>query len=285
MAFQRITFAKVGWSIDFLDCEDVVDGVARICHGWNIKVRTDPLAGPDPRARISFRGGKWHWRRLGAPKPRDWDRLPPKSAMRVITDVQDAALHWYLDDNRRCIGLHAAAVQLGDSLACFPARGFTGKSTLVACLARRGHRAFGDDVIMVAGGRAAASFGFSPRLRTPLPSNLSAATARFIAARADPASHGWAYVALAGNESASLGEKREIGSIVLLQRQPEGGARLEPAEKLDALKLLLAEHLPGRQPLPQVFDRMKNLASSADCYRLSFSRADDAARLLERRLA
>jgi hypothetical protein len=286
IAFQRVSLGPSGWSIDFLDCEEVVDGLGQICRGWNIQIATDRHRSPNPCACISFKDGQWLWRKLGAAKPRDWDRLPPKSPMRVLTDIQDAVLHWLLDEKRRGIGLHAAAARIGNSLVCFPARGFAGKSTLMACLARRGHRVFGDDVIIITKqGTHGASLGFSPRLRMPFPADLSPRTMEFIRTRANPASHGWAYLSLNDQAVANLMEDCRIDSVVLLVRAAGSPARLEPADRLDVLKVLLAEHLPGRQPLPLVFDRMKRLATSANCYRLTFGSADKAAAILERHIA
>lgn len=282
MTLQRVILGRPRRAIDFLSCEEVVNGLASICHGWDIEITQPSTNGTKPHARVQHRGGNWLWSSFGTYKPRNWVKVPPRSTMRVLTDVQEALLHWHLDSSQHVIGLHAAGVEIGGKLVCFPARGFSGKSTLMATLARRGHKVFGDDVIMISkGGHKASSFGFSPRLRLPYPDNLNARTLKFIRARANPAGHGWAYV----NTGAALGETCPIGSIVLLERESSGRARLEPAAALESLKAMLAEHLPGRQPLKQVFDCMKRVVTEASCYRLTYSRADDAAAVLVRELS
>ncbi len=282
MGLQQVEFGKTGWAISFQNCENIIESIPKIFHGWNISVRqTESAGGQKPRARVSFRGGRWTWQPMGAPKPREWDSIPPRSAMRVLTDVHDAALHWYLAEHPRHLCLHGAAAMIGNTLVTFPARGFTGKSTLMACLAKMGHKIFADDVLLLSGPRCTGmSLGFSPRLRLPLPANLTKASRDFITSHAEPASNGWAYVTPPSQHLARLGEKAPVGAIVLLQRTAGARASLEAVKVATALKPAIQENITRQLPMIDIFNRLHRLTSKCERLRLIYDKPDEAALLL-----
>ena len=281
---QRLVIGKTGWSIDFTGCPEIVRGVKSVLRGWQLEAGS-PGKFPQhkPRAIITATPAGWHWQEQGAPKPRDWDAIPPRTPMRVITDVHDAVLYWYLAANPQLLCLHGAAVRIGGGLVCFPARGRAGKSTLTACFAAHGHEVFADDVLGL-DHRHGLALGFLPRLRVPLAGRLSRHSRSYIAEHQGPADSSWIYLKPETNRMARLGKRLPVKAIVLLDRQDAGPARLEPARTVDILKQLIAENIIRQLPMPEIFDRLHDLARSATCLHLRYSDPDAAVRLLQRKL-
>lgn len=279
---QRLVFGATGWTVDFTGCEDVVAGLPHVFRGWKLKLgRPSDFPRLEPRAVISRRGTGWHWRELGAPKARQWDPIPPKTPMRVLTDVHDAAIYWYLADNPELLCLHGAAVKIGGGLVCFPARGRTGKSTLTANLAALGHKVFCDDVLGLAPPRErGVSLGLMPRLRVPLAPNLSVEVRDFIATHRGPIDHQWHYMKLGPGQIARLGESAPIQAFVILERRDAGRPELSEAGTAEILKELIAENIIRKLPMPQIFERLHRLAVTRRKFRLRYSDPGEAARFL-----
>jgi hypothetical protein len=279
---QRLVFGSTGWTVDFTGCEDVVAGIPHVFRGWNLKSgRPSDFPKAKPRAVISRRGAGWHWRELGAPKARQWDPIPPKTPMRVLTDVHDAAIYWYLADNPELLCLHGAAVKIGGGLVCFPARGRTGKSTLIANLAALGHKVFCDDVLGLAPPRErGVSLGLMPRLRVPLAPNLAAEVRNFIATHQGPVDRQWLYLKLGAGQIAKLGESAPIQAFVILERRDAGQPELIEVRTSEVLKELIAENIIRKLPMPVIFDRLHRLAATRRKFRLRYSDPGEAARFL-----
>ena len=275
---QRLHFGATGWAIDFEGCGEIVAGLQHVLRGWSLSV-TEPSEQP-PRAIVSRHAQGWRWTENGAPKPRDWDRVPPRSDIRVITDVHDAAIYWYLDENPSQLCMHGAAVLIGSALVCFPAQGRAGKSTLTACLAARGHTIFADDVLALDGNEGI-SLGFLPRLRIPLPAMLGPDTRAYLSTHVGPSDESWSYFD-PGLGMAPLGRRAAVTSIVLLERRGEGEAGLRPGRTADALRLLIAENIIRQLPMAEIFDQLHALATSADKHVLHYCDPQEAAALLER---
>lgn len=279
---QRLVFGSTGWAMDFIGCDEIVNALPAVFRGWNLQTgRPGDFPSAKPRGIISRRGDGWHWREQGAPKARDWDLVPPKTPMRVITDVHDAALYWYLADNPGFLCLHGGAVKIGGGLVCFPARGHTGKSTLIATLAAHGHKVFCDDVLGLAPpSERGVSLGLQPRLRVPLAPNLAPDVRGFIAAHTGPADGSWHYLKLGRGQLARLGESAPIKAFVILERHDAGKATLSEAGTAEVLKDLIAENIIRKLPMPVIFDRLHLLARSRRRLCLRYSNPGEAARLL-----
>jgi hypothetical protein len=279
---ERLHFGATGWTIDFHGCEDIVPGVTQVLRGWSLQVG-DAGQPEDPslRAVITSKSGRWDWEERGAPKAREWDAKPPKTPMRVLTDVHDAALYWYLAENPHLLCMHGAAVKIGSGLVCFPARFRAGKSTLMACLAARGHRIYADDVLGLHG-RQGMSLGFLPRLRVPLAPSLSSATRSYIDSHLGPSDGSWMYLDPGETGMATLGETTDITTFVLLDRMNEGAPEIGEARTADVLRMLIAENIIRQLPMPEIFDRLHDLALNANRLVLRYSDPQQAARLIEK---
>lgn len=281
---QRIVFEATGWALDFVGCEAIVSELPRVFRGWRIATGT-PQDFPKtrPRGTISRRGDGWHWQEQGAPKARSWDRVPPRTPMRVITDVHEAAIAWFLADHADSLCLHGAAVKIGGGLVCFPAKGRAGKSTLIATLAAHGHKVFCDDVLGLppATGRGM-SLGLQPRLRVPLAPNLAKPVRDFIVTHSGPTDASWNYLHLGRGQLARLGESATIKAFVLLERADGGKAELTEAATAEVLKNVIAENIIRKLPMDVIFERLHKLVRGKPRYRLRYSDPDEAARLLAR---
>ncbi len=284
---QRLVFGSTGWAMDFVNCEDILARLPEVYQGWNLKVGSvSDFPGNRPRGIITRRANGWHWQERGAAKARDWDLIPPRTPMRVITDVHDAAIYWFLDDHPDHLCLHGGAVKIGGGLVCFPARGRTGKSTLVAALAAHGHKIFCDDVLGLAPpAERGVSLGLQPRLRVPLAPNLSRPVKAFIKSHSGPVDGSWHYLKLGPTHIAGLGESAPIKSFVIPERRDSGKAQLTEAGTAEVLKDLIAENIIRQLPMAEIFDRLHRLASSRRKYRLRYSNPGEAARLLAKTFA
>ncbi len=272
----RIVFGKSGWTIDFVNCDEVVEGVINVLQGW--KIRRSPRTSATPTATITHNSdGTWHWEAMKKYKPRFWDERPPKDSLRVVNDIHDVAIYWHIDENPNDLCLHAASVQIGKGLVIFPALHQAGKSTLMAALSAQGQRVFGDDVLVLRRGRGMA-LGFLTRLRVPLPEKLSKNLRNYIMSHQALANEKW--ISLKPENPVPFGETKSIAAFVLLERRASGRAKLEPVRDLDVLKRLIADNFVRIIPLPQVFNRLYRICTKSQKFRLTYSNPDDAARLL-----
>jgi hypothetical protein len=284
---QRVVFGKAGWAIDLADCEEIVHSLPSIFKGWGIKTGS-PRDFLDVPLRAVIRrasADQWRWIRKGAPKPRDWDRIPPRSAMRVMTDIHDAVLHWHLADRPELLCLHGGAIRIGEGLLCFPARGFTGKSTLIAHLAALGHTVYADDVLGLTPRSRGLALGFMPRLRTPLPDGISPSIGKYIAVHTAAAAHGWLYLRPDETGIAGFGETAPIKGFIMLERRPDGPAELSSIGLAHVLQRTIAENIIRKLPMAEIFDRLHRLVARCSHHQLTFSDPLEAARLLARHFA
>ncbi len=273
-----LQFGTAG-AIRFADCASIVSLVPNVFCGWDITV-----CQPDQTvasACVTRTKHGWAWQSFGKYKPRDWDRIPPETEIRVITDVHEAVLHWYLAAHPETLCLHAGAAEIGGGLVCFPARGRAGKSTLIAQLAFLGHRIFGDDVLGYRN-NLGVSLGLHPRLRLPLADSLKQDVKAFIRKNAGPAGHGWHYLKTGPDRMAQLEEPCSIGGIVLLRRSDSGAARLSTARTADALSSLISENIIRVRPMLEIFEIMYDLAKNQPKMWLDYSDPLQAAELLQR---
>lgn len=202
----------------------------------------------------------------GRPRPRRLAGLATAAAS-LIADL----IPRLLEARPRQSGLHCAAVEIDGRLVLFPATHRAGKSLLCAAFAAAGHRVFADDVLLLDvedGGRAMGeALGIAPRLRRPLPAPLPADLADFIAAHDRVSDRRYGYLTLDRDRLAGHGERRPIGTIVLLDRvagTPSPSlTRLSPGDGL--LQLLgqslagdIDTHEPGRL-VPRLLPMMQGL--------------------------
>lgn len=275
-------YRKLGWRIAYQDCPDIADAVAGILTGW--QVRHELVGGPvGIRARVARAKGAYKWRGPRTTMPLEWQKDPPRTAMEAVCDIHDVFFDWYLDANPDMLCLHGAAVRIGTGLVLFPSIGKAGKSVLTAALAAAGHEVFCDDVLAIEPTRnCGVALGFAPRLRQPLPKQLSRELSDFIEDRSGYSDRNWRYLQLSRGEIAPLGRRARIAGVVLLDRRPSGAARLRQVEPGYVLKELIAQNFARSVPPLDILARLHAIADGARLAWLTYSKPEDAAALLGR---
>jgi hypothetical protein len=191
-------------------------------------------------------------------------------------------LSWaYLEQYPETLCLHCAGVEIAGRLVLLPNQYRAGKSMLSACLAARGQRVFGDDIIPVAIGDGSeilgVSTGVAPRLRIPVPTDIASSDNEFIRGHMGKASHRYAYLDLEGNLLARRGHNCPIGAIVLLHREEDATACLEPVSTADVLQAAIWQNFSRQMPSMNILNVFRSLVNGAEHYKLRYSSASDAA--------
>ncbi len=183
------------------------------------------------------------------------------------------------------LSLHAAAVDFSGRLVLFPAARRSGKSTLAAALARRGHRLFSDDFVPVEIDPVERTIrglanGIAPRLRLPLPEDSSEAFRAWVAADPGPENRQYKYVS--GAPLAGANEALPLGAVVVLDRQEGAVApRLEPIDAQDVLARLILQNFARSLHAGRILKSIEAMVAGLPSYRLSYSSFEAAADFLQ----
>ena len=201
------------------------------------------------------------------------------TAVNAFCDAIAALPYAQADEDPHLLCLHSAAVAVDGRAILFPAVRRSGKSLLSVLLACRGAELIADDVVGVSARpsdqlRARAS-GISARLRLPLPDNLDPSNAKLIEGIGGVKNKQYNYV-ISSNQ-AEFGTLFPIGAVVMLDRQDEGPATLEPISRGETLRRLLHQNFCREQSSQTIMSALYLLAESARSWRLTYSRPQDGA--------
>lgn len=210
------------------------------------------------------------------PKP-IWHRAPLDMACAFI-----AELFWpLLEANPGLLCLHGAAAEFSGRLVVFPNRYHAGKSLLSACLAAKGIRLFTDDVLPVEiGSGLGMAMGIRPRLRTPLPDDLSPGTEGFLRSRWGPSSERYGYLALDQSEMARAGEKLPLGGFVILERGERTELSLSTVSRGEILRQVIWQNFARDPHSATIIERLGGIVERSPCYKIRYQHAEDAVALL-----
>ncbi len=183
----------------------------------------------------------------------------------------------FIAANPELLCIHAAALKMGDGLFVFPASGKAGKSTLAVHGAAAGALLFTDDVLAIQDDAGlGVSLGVAPRLRLPLPANVTAGFRAFLDDR-DVLGNGYGkFVGLRPGEMARFGATAPIAAIVLPERVERGAASLEPIGKSDVLRDLMRRNFTQSIDAEAKVSRLLQIAKAGTCYRLRYATCEDA---------
>ena len=197
-ADQLLEFDGIYRPVRVADAETFLPIFAKVFHSWPFwesQSRTPPLI------EIRRDGGTYL---LTSPwlKKCVRHKHPVNMACALVAEIFRA----HVQDHPEMLCLHGAAAAFAGRLVVFPSTYRAGKSVLSACLAEAGLQLFADDVLPVAaagerGVEEGVAAGVAPRLRLPLPDNLSGSVRDFIDRRDGPGSRHPAQV----HASARLG--------------------------------------------------------------------------------
>lgn len=259
---------------------DMKQMVAPLLNGWSISPSEDGAAEPQleilvNRDRVISVRGPWIGQEYTLSDPVD-------GACSFIAEV----LKVQANETSQDMCVHSAAMIFGGRAVLIPAAFRAGKSTLSAVLAARGLKVIADDAVFISPmAKTAISPGILPRMRLPVPENLSHHTKSFIDASMCLAGKRYGYLALPRDQLLSNGEETPIGAFVYLNRRPGGAARLVEVPKAEALKTLIWQNFARQVPAGRILASLSDLVASRPTLELQYSDAEDAADLLESRFS
>ncbi|NOR40603.1 MAG: hypothetical protein GQ537_05290 [Gammaproteobacteria bacterium] len=169
-----LIFGDMSKSVELINCKDLRDCFPVIFPGWPIAEVSAEFSSPVLSLRLEENKYvlEGHW--LDKPAYRTNE---DGAICLLVAELMRAYVH----EDSQLLCLHGAAADFAGKLVLFPSNYRAGKSILSACLAASGVRLFCDDVLPISLTEAEGiAPGFAPRLRLPLPDNLSPSTRDFI---------------------------------------------------------------------------------------------------------
>ncbi|MEX2200218.1 MAG: PqqD family protein [Dongiaceae bacterium] len=276
-ACRLLRFANLSRPIAFVDSDAVADILLCLLRGWPLAADQQELVNGD--AIVTVRSEPTGFRiECG------WSQ-----GVRNLPDPVDAAcaliaelIQALLAEQRERLCLHSAAVEIAGRLVVFPSDYRAGKSSFVVALAAQGLRVFSDDVLPLTARGDGVAPGLAPRLRRPLPADMSATLRSFVEDHRGPTSPGYRYLDLDSKRLASFGEAAPIGAFVLLEREEGAETRLTDTSAGEVLRRLVLRNFARGVPAPVILERLRALVEGGPRYRLRYSRAEDGVALLLR---
>jgi hypothetical protein len=271
----HLAFEDLSRPIALIDCRDLIDYFPIIFPGWQI---TEVPESDQPPILILRREEATHI--LEA----DWLDKPlrRKDEVDAICGLVAELVRAYVNDDLKFLCLHGAAAEFAGKLVIFPSKYRAGKSILSTCLAAANVTLFCDDALpisLVEGYGIA--LGLAPRLRIPLPENLSAESRRFIETYTALKGRQYLYLDLRNGALATRGSHAPVGAFVLLEREEGVVAALEAISKGEVLRQVVWQNFAREAEAPQILDRLNQMVAGAQRYRLRYDRAEDAVALLK----
>ena len=273
---DHLNFAGLTHPVAFINSGSLYPYLQAILRDWGID-RIEPDDGRPPVITIQKT-------EAGFERRSKWLSRPA-----VFTDPVDAAcdlvvdlIHSYVADHKGMLCLHCAAVEFNQGLVVFPNTYRAGKSTFSLKLVESGERLFSDDVLPISNqGDAGLALGILPRLRLPLPSQISSDFAKFVENRCGPQNDRYLYVTLGLNEQAALGTTAPIRGITILQREKNAEPQLSEVKKSTVVKDMILRNFARHNPGLEIVDRLYSVVEKAACYRLQYDNPDQASNLLQ----
>ena len=264
-----------------IDAPDVVlPLMSPVFGGWP-HPETKPAG--TPFASLSPVGDGKAWR-LAAPraeKPEAYHK-PVNAICDLIVEMSWERLRSRPD----LLCLHAAAVAFQGRLVIFPNQRRAGKSLLTATLARHGHAVFTDDFVPLAvdaetGVISGVANGIAPRLRLPLPDNLSPDHNDWIMRHITTQNRQYGY--LTQIDLPQSGSEMPVGAMVLLDRDMdlEGPPQLTPVAADEALDAIVRQNFGRQVHAGAILAITKAIATAGPVLRLTYRDMEPAAALLD----
>jgi hypothetical protein len=269
-------FAGLLQPVVFIDSESLYPYIYTILRDWSID-KVDPIDDKPPAMTIQKTEAGFERRSRWLSKPAIF-RNPVDAACDLVVDL----IHAYVNDHKGLLCLHCAAVGFNQGLVVYPNTYRAGKSTLSLKLVASGERLFTDDVLPISNqGNAGIALGILPRLRLPLPNELTPDFVDFITKRAGPQNQRYLYVKLGLNEQAVLGTEAPIRGITILKREKNAEPRLLGIEKSIVVKDMILRNFARQNPGLEIVDRLYSIVDNAECYSLRYDNLNQAVKLLE----
>jgi hypothetical protein len=269
---MRIRFAGTSATIEVPESADFLTALRAAAIDWPFaEAREDAR----PLVSVTRRGDGYS---LSAQGGQAMEASAVGAACSVVVDAVKA----YIDEHPSRLCFHCGAVRMGGRLVMFPNQYRAGKSTLVARLAAGGHEVFGDDVLPLSrDDDRGLAIGLAPRLRLPLPANVSDAFRHFVTACAGPSDDRYLYLRLPKGTLAPRHTTAPLGAVVLLDRRRRGPASLSAASRSAALQALITRNFSRAERAGDLLARLRRLMDRLPRFTLHYSDLDEAAALLD----
>ena len=262
--------------VAFINSESLYPYIHTILRDWDID-KVDPVDDRPPIITIQKTEAGIERRSRWLSKPAIF-RNPVDAVCDLVVDL----IHAYVANHKGLLCLHCAAVEFNQGLVVFPNTYRAGKSILSLKLVSSGERLFTDDVLPISNqGNVGLALGILPRLRLPLPDEITPDFVKFVTERAGPQNRRYLYVKLGLNEQAVLGTGAPIKGITILQREKNAEARLLEIEKSIVVKDMILRNFARQNPGLEIVDRLYSIVDNAECYSLRYDNLGQAVELLE----
>lgn len=270
----HFTIEGLSRPITLIDCNEIIELVPVIFPGWLFTAVSESAFTPILTLR---------YEEATYILEADWLDKPMRRKDRVsaICALVAELIRAYVNDDKKFLCLHGASAEFSGKLVIFPNKYRAGKSILSACLAAAKIKLYGDDVlpISLSEGRGIAA-GLAPRLRLPLPDNLSIESRHFIDENTAVQGSQYLYLDLKDGLLAVRHRQAPIGAFVLLEREEGVEAILDTVSEGEVLHQVVWQNFAREADAPQILERLSQIVTNAQSYRLRYDRAEDAVRLL-----
>ena len=258
----------------------VLPHLVRVFAGW--PYREIPKAGsPDALINVLHDDGRYV---LEAP----WlkSRLQYADAAELAQGLATHIVRSWFMERPGLLWLEAAAVAFGDRIVVFVGGPRSGKSLLAASLAVSGNRVFADSILPVSvEEQQGMGLGMAPRLKLPLPEELTDPLRGLIEGRMDSGSDKVGYLQPGEDRLAPFGETARIRAFVMLDRSATSAAALGPASSGKLLKRLLLNSFGEGMAADRLLASVEQVIGDVPCYRMAWSDPQEAVNVLRARFA
>jgi len=271
----HLVFDGLEQPVALVDCRHLFDHFALIFRGWHIEA--SPLDTPPPFLTLRLEKSTYI---LEA----DWLKKTIRRTDQVdaICGLVANLVRFYVRGNADLLCLHGAAAKFTGRLVVFPSKYRAGKSVLSACIGAAGIQIYCDDVLPISIGEGhGIAPGLAPRLRIPLPDNLSPESVDFIQNRTGLEGKQYLYLDLDNDHLAARGSQASVGAFILLEREEGTPLSLEAISEADVLHRVVWQNFARKAEAPRILQRLSQLVSHAQRFRLRYDRAEDAVVLLK----
>ena len=273
---DHFNFTGLTHPVAFINSASLYPYLQVIMRDWRID-RIEPDDARPPVITIQKTEAGFERRSKWLSKPAVFSN-PVDSACDMIVDL----IHAYVADHKGMLCLHCAAVEFNQGLVVFPNNYRAGKSTLSLKLVESGERLFTDDVLPISNqGNAGLALGILPRLRLPLPEQISSDFAKFIENMSGPQNDRYLYIKLGLNEQAALGTTAPIRGITILHREKNSEPQLSEVKKSTVVKDMILRNFARQNPGLEIVDRLYSIVEKAACYRLQYDNLEQASNFLK----
>jgi len=271
----HLLFDGLEQSVALVDCRHLLDYFPLIFRGWHFDASPDDTQPPILTLRLE---------KSTYILEADWLKKTIRRTDQVdaICGLAANLVRFYVRGNADLLCLHGAAANFAGKLVVFPSKYRAGKSVLSACIAAADIQLYCDDVlpISIVEGHGIAP-GLAPRLRIPLPDNLSPESREFIQNRTGLEGRQYLYLDLDNDNLAARGSQAPVGAFILLEREEGASLSLEAISEAEVLHRVVWQNFARKAEAPRILERLSQLVSSAQRFRMRYDRAEDAVALLK----